>query len=186
MAEEGLFNRYAAALIDCAKERDTIDRIEHEIDTFNRIMNQWEKFAQILYHPQIAKDVKKDLIRGVVEAKGFCAQTRRFLELLVDKGRMRHLDEILTRYQSLADAIEERLRVLVVSSRALSKEEGGRLRDKLSKLTSKRVELAESIDPTLLGGLRVHFEGRVYDATVRGKLEVLERKLKFQGLTSMG
>ena len=43
----------------------------------------------------------------------------------------------------------------------------------LGGVPGKQVELREHVDPSLLGGLVVRMEGRVYDGSVRGRLRAL-------------
>lgn len=39
---------------------------------------------------------------------------------------------------------------------------------------AKRVELAEMIDPSVIGGVRVELPGQLFDTTVRRKLDILQ------------
>ena len=47
----------------------------------------------------------------------------------------------------------------------------------LEQATGRAVELAESVEPSVLGGVVVRMEGRVYDGSVRGRLQALRASL---------
>jgi len=173
LTERVLYDRYARALIDCAKEKGRVDRIGAEVEKFSLIIRLTIRLAEVLYHTLIDRRVKKDLVERIVESQRFLKTTKRFLWLLVDKGRMRCLDEIVERYKALADLIKNRRRVLVVVARPLRRSELNRLTTKLSKLTGKGIELCVKIDPSIIGGIKVQSEARVWDATVKGRLDAI-------------
>ena len=49
---------------------------------------------------------------------------------------------------------------------------------KLERAWSRPVVLAEQIDRTLVGGLRIEVDGHVVDASIRLRLERLQRQLQ--------
>ncbi|MCF0113484.1 MAG: F0F1 ATP synthase subunit delta, partial [Bacilli bacterium] len=51
----------------------------------------------------------------------------------------------------------------------------------LQKRVGGKVELKNEVDHTLLGGVKVALEGKVYDGTLRGKLNELQRQLQQGG-----
>ena len=51
----------------------------------------------------------------------------------------------------------------------------------LQKRVGGKVELKNEVDHTLLGGVKVSLEGKVYDGTLRGKLNELQRQLQQGG-----
>ena len=51
------------------------------------------------------------------------------------------------------------------------------LKQKLEKLSGKKISLSLKTDPSLLGGVRVELEGKELDGTVKGRLDGLSRKL---------
>jgi F-type H+-transporting ATPase subunit delta len=60
----------------------------------------------------------------------------------------------------------------------LTEELRWKLTDKLSTVTGKTIELECRIDPETLGGVRLDFDGRQIDGTVRRRLEDIRGILK--------
>ena len=64
-----------------------------------------------------------------------------------------------------------------MSARPLSEKETDLIKEKLEKLSGKKVVLTKREDPTLLGGVLLTMEGRQYDGSVRRRLEEIEKSL---------
>jgi F-type H+-transporting ATPase subunit delta len=65
----------------------------------------------------------------------------------------------------------------VVSAAPLRAEQRERLRRALASRTGQQIELAESVDPTLLGGAIAEVGGLVIDGSLRTQLEQLRHSL---------
>ena len=53
-----------------------------------------------------------------------------------------------------------------------------RLKDKLERATGKRVTVKNTVDKSLLGGIKLRYMGRQLDGTLKTKLEGIEKNLK--------
>ena len=70
------------------------------------------------------------------------------------------------------------LRTLIIQELQEAETKIERLTAKLEALTGKTVELHSRIDPSCLGGVRLDFDGRQIDGTVRRRLEDIRSILK--------
>ena len=70
------------------------------------------------------------------------------------------------------------LEVCVLSAVALNEGQKNRLTEKLATLTGKKITLLCRVDPTVLGGIRLRYDGLQVDGTVQGHLEMLGKSLK--------
>jgi F-type H+-transporting ATPase subunit delta len=53
----------------------------------------------------------------------------------------------------------------------------GDVLDRLKELTGQKIEINETVDTSLIGGIAVRIGDRLYDASVRGRLERLRARL---------
>ena len=100
--------------------------------------------------------------------------TKRLVAFLVENRRVRELDLIV---RDIEEALAERGVLLadIASSRKLSAEAAKAVEAYLKKTTDvKTVKLRETVDPTLLGGVRVALPGRELDATLRHRISQLK------------
>ncbi|MFO0002631.1 MAG: ATP synthase F1 subunit delta [bacterium] len=100
-----------------------------------------------------------------------------FLRLLLDKDRFAALADIAREYRALADAEAGRVRATVTTAAELTPATRDAVANALVRSTGKKVVLETRVDPALLGGLVAQVGGRVYDASLRTRLERLQLSL---------
>jgi F-type H+-transporting ATPase subunit delta len=69
----------------------------------------------------------------------------------------------------------------VASARELSEGQRAALTAALEKVSQKRLRAQFAADPALIGGVVARIGSTVYDGSVRGQLQVLERRLSAEG-----
>lgn len=104
-------------------------------------------------------------------------QVARLVELLVERRRVGLLPRVAEAYRQLLYAERGIVEAEVASAAPLTEAERDALRERLERLAGRQVELRERVDPGLLGGLVVRIGDRLYDASVRGRLERLRTQL---------
>jgi F-type H+-transporting ATPase subunit delta len=65
----------------------------------------------------------------------------------------------------------------VVSPGALDAALVEQVRERLRGLSGKDVVLQQETDPSLLGGLLVELEGKIYDGSIRAQLEKMKQRI---------
>ena len=66
---------------------------------------------------------------------------------------------------------------VVISAVTLNERQMTALKEKLEKISGKKISLTQKKDPSVIGGLRVELEGKQLDGTVQGRMSGLSRKL---------
>jgi F-type H+-transporting ATPase subunit delta len=99
------------------------------------------------------------------------------LLLLVRKRREAIFDEIVAQY----DLLEERGRgaspLRIESARELDPGELRELVDKLARRYNTTFDVTQTVDPTLIGGVRITMGDKQIDGSVAGRLDDLARML---------
>ena len=88
------------------------------------------------------------------------------------------LVKILREYESLYDEYKGIFNAYVTSAVAMSDVQIEGLRIKLRSLTGKEPRIINTVDPSVLGGVKLRFEGKQVDGTVKGRLDGFEKKLR--------
>ncbi|GIW20542.1 MAG: hypothetical protein KatS3mg065_0838 [Chloroflexota bacterium] len=117
--------------------------------------------------------------RQVAERVG--RQVARLVALLVERRRVDTLPRVAEAFRQLLLARRGIVEAEVVSAAPLTAAEATALRERLEGLVGRSVELRTRVDPGLLGGLMVRIGDRLYDASVRGRLERLRTQLVAAG-----
>ena len=101
-----------------------------------------------------------------------------FLKILTEKGYARHFPQCCAVYMRQYNADMGILPVTAVTALPMQEDLQQKLREKLSSVTGKTVDLTCKIDSNCLGGVRLDFDGKQVDGTVRRRLEDVRTLLK--------
>ncbi|MGD9677949.1 MAG: ATP synthase F1 subunit delta [Vulcanibacillus sp.] len=174
---EGLAaKRYAKALFELTKETDLLDRMEQDLQLIIKVIYDDEEIRRFLAHPQITREVKKKIIASALSDK-ILKLTKNMLFQLIDNNRQEVLGEILNQYVKLANIHREIIDVEAISVVSLNEKEKDRIAESFKNKFGKKVRLINKIDSSILGGMVIRIEDKVYDGSIKTKLQVMKRSL---------
>ena len=127
--------------------------------------------------PKLSSSDKASLFLSICGEK-LNAEGKNFIRVLVGAERIALLPEIRTLFESLKDAAEGVARAEVVSAFPMADEELATLKATLEKHFGKKIEATVSIDPELIGGVRITVGDTVIDASVQGELQAMANHLR--------
>ncbi len=165
---------YASALFELAKEENQVEAYKEQLKEIVQTLQSSRELQDVLAHPKIEKEDKKEIARQVFEAKGMVGN---FLMLLLDKNRFSLIEDITQAYTKLAN---KELGIEVcrcVSAVELSEKQRADLTAMLRKKTGKRIELNCYVDASCLAGIRIQVGNVVLDNTMERKLEQIKESV---------
>lgn len=167
---------YGGSLYDLAVEEKLADTILEQMQEIRDIFRENSDYVKLLSEPSLPKEERIKLIE-----EAFGGQAERylvnFIKLLCERGLLGEYAgccEAFTRRYNAEHGIAE---AVVTSAVALSEIQMTALREKLEKISGKKVSLVQKTDPSVLAGLRVELEGKQLDGTVQGRLSGISKKL---------
>ena len=166
---------YARALFEAAKDDGVLDRVHDELGEFADALDADRNLQVFLFSPYFSSAEKRDGIRKIVSDAD--ERVVNFLELLAERHRMPALFRIRRSFDSMWAEENKLLPVTVTSAVELDE---GLVKDigkRIEEQTGRQVELSSSVDPDVLGGLRLQVGNMVLDATVRNRLEQLRKQV---------
>lgn len=172
MSELTVRRRYAHALHDEAQQRDCVEAVDADVDMLRQSVQETRAFARLVESPAIPQDKKQTVFRALLEDRVH-PLTLQFVELLVQKDRETLLPDILDTYRRLRDEQQGVVEVQARVPAPLGEDERERLIQQLQAMTGKDIRLEVSEQPSLIGGLVIRIGDRVYDGSVRQKLDNL-------------
>jgi F-type H+-transporting ATPase subunit delta len=178
-----LGRRYAKALLEIAREQGQVDPVLRDVDALSDALKTSADLREIIRNPVIPKPALKTAVGAVMEKLGCSKLFRNTVNLLADKGRLGHLEEVLHALESVAEAETGRIRVEVVSARPLSDAYYSRLAATLERVTDREVVLVKKEDPSLIGGVITRLGDRVFDGSLSNRLSELRETLLANGET---
>lgn len=176
MNKQIVAKRYASALFEIAKEQQLLDQLEAELRTIKQVFAENGEFLSLLNHPKLAVAKKKALLKEVFADVSVPLQNT--LMLLLDRHRLDIVTELADEFVALANEARGVAEATVYSVRPLTEDEKQALSEVFAKKIGKAtLRLENIIDPSLIGGVKLRIGNRIYDGSVSGKLERLQRQL---------
>lgn len=176
MIEGSLARRYTKALFQLAREAGQEEAIGREVDEFFAAYDGAD-LPTVLTNPAFDVATRKRVLIQVANTQQLSVLTIHFLSLLLERDRLSHLPGIASCYRRLLNEAKGRVEAKVVSASALEPTLIDRVREQLRGLSGKDVVLQQEVDPSLLGGMTVELAGKVYDGSIRTKLEKMKQRI---------
>jgi len=173
-----LANSYARAFADVViANRLDAQKTLAEAQQIAALVSDSKALRDVWESPSIPAGQKRAVLDGIVKRAGFSRPLRNFVAVLIDKGRIRFLNEIVGQF---ARELNERLgfaEAAITTARELSSQERTELEGDLSRVTGKSIRAHYAQDRTILGGAIARVGSTVYDGSVKGQLERIRQQL---------
>jgi F-type H+-transporting ATPase subunit delta len=176
MQNETVARRYATAIFGLAKERDAIEAVGRGLHAAFDAIASNDDVRRLFGSPVAGRETKMKFFAGAFEGALDEVAVHAVL-LLIRKRREALLAPIVAEYDKLALAASGREPLEITSARKLTAAELERLVARLARLYGRSFEVKTTVDPALLGGLRITMADRRIDGTVAGRLDEFAREL---------
>lgn len=176
MSDTSVAKRYAVALFQIANEQNLLDSIEEELRAIQEVFSTNDELLAFLQHPKITAEAKKQFI---VEAfANLSIQVRNTLLLMVDRHRSNVISQMAVDFIELANEERSVADAHVYSVRPLTDTEREAVSSAFAaKVGKKTLRIENIVDRSVLGGIKLRIGNRIFDGSVSGKLERLEREM---------
>ena len=168
---------YAQALYDLALSEGLSESILTELEILRQSFAAEPAFIKLLSNPSLTKkercDILDDSFRGKIQP-----YLLNFLKILTEKGYMRYFADCCKSYRDLYNRDNGILPVTAVTAVAMDARQCQRLSEKLAVLTGKKIQLQNRVDETVIGGVRLDYDGMRLDDTVAHRLDAIRGVLK--------
>ncbi len=174
----GLADRYAAALYAYADEHKALDTVVSQMDDLGRLIDASADFRRLLASPLIDVKTATAAAQAVLLKEGFSKEVRDFVGVISVNRRLRVLRDVVTAFATLVAQRRGIVTAHVASAHALSDIQRNALRARLIEAGYGNVNIAERVDAELLGGLIVRIGARLYDTSLKSRLQRLQYAMK--------
>ncbi|CAN5476689.1 F0F1 ATP synthase subunit delta [soil metagenome] len=170
--------RYAQALFDLAFETGKLDAVRADLKSLKAAWTESADLRRLATSPVIAaEDQQKGLVAIAVKAK-FETTTKNFLGLLAQNGRAGDLGAVITGFEALYAKHTGVVAAEVVSTLELTPAQLKTITSALTTALGKTPELTTRIDPSILGGVKVKVGSKLFDASLKTKLDQMKFALR--------
>lgn len=163
---------YGDALYELAAEEALTDELLEQVNLLSALFRQNPRYLTLLTSPDVPLEERLRLIGEALSGQVHLYLVS-FLRLLCQRGRLPAYYDCAARFEQRWLEAHNTVKGRVTSAVPLSKEQLAALSARMGETLGKRVLLEGSVSPLLIGGVRVEINGRVWDGSLRGRLEEL-------------
>jgi len=162
-------------LLDVSQREGRLDEVEDELFRFSRIVASDDALRVALDDRNAELRSRETLVRDLLDGKADPVTAT----LAVRAVAARHRTYVATLEDILALAAQAQQRAVahVTVAAPLTDDQKGRLQQTLATQAGRPVTMAVTVDPSVLGGVRVRIGDELIDGTVGARLEAAKRQL---------
>lgn len=166
--------RYAKALYSAAVDKGITLEVEEQLKTVVEVLHFDQEVKRFILAPRVSQSDKLNVLRTALQDK-VSPTVLNTVVLLVERGRTDIFADLLETYIKIEGDALGIGDATVYSTYSLSQEEQDSVAAEFSQLTGRKIRVANVVDKSLLGGLKVLIGDTLYDGSLSGKLERLEK-----------
>ena len=182
MIPGALARRYARALIGLAKSPAQRDKFTKDLssltDVFRQIDSDNATILSVLAADRFPLAQRQSLAATFGRRLGVDPTVLKFIDVVIENGRIAGLPDIARAYQRMSDDVAGRVQAHITSAAPLGMDAVAKIKSALEQATGKQVVTTQSVDPELIGGVAVKVGSFVLDGSVRATLAQLRKELR--------
>ena len=173
-----LAGRYAIALYAHAEDQQALDATVAEIEALGRLIEEAEDLRSVLDSPLVDVNTAGRAVREVLQRQGFGKIVQDFVGVVIANRRARALRGIVAAFAALVAETRGVVLAEVESAHPLTDVQEQQIRARLIEAGYGRVNIVKRVDASLLGGLIVKVGARLYDTSLKSRLQRLQYAMK--------
>ncbi|WP_372624445.1 ATP synthase F1 subunit delta [Falsiroseomonas sp.] len=179
----GLAERYALALLGIVDdlrqtEPGAADRIAADLEALFRLWREDAGFRAFVEDPRLAASEQRRGAFAIIERAGIGPEVRNLVGVMIVNRRLGRLPEVAAAFGAQLASRRGQQTAKVATAHPLSDTQRAQIVARLTEAGFSGVQLQETVDPTLLGGLVVRIGSRLYDNSIKSKLQRLQYAMK--------
>ncbi len=179
----GLAERYALALLGLVddlrqKEPGAADRVATDLERLFRLWREDAGFRSFVEDPRLDSGAQRRGAFAIIEKVGIGTEVRNLVGVMIMNRRLSELPGVAAAFGAQLATRRGQQTAQVTTAHPLSDTQRTQIVARLTEAGFSGVTLQETVDPTLLGGLVVRIGSRLYDNSLKSKLQRLQYAMK--------
>ena len=167
--------RYAKAIYDVANEENSVNEVYKDMSLIKELYGSSIDFKNLLSNSHINYQDKKRAILSLTEKDN--ALTEKLIELLIHNKRITIIGDIAISFIQLYNEQNNIKEATVITASPINKQLESEILSKINISNVKSVNLTNIVDPNIIGGFIIRFDGKEYNASVKQNLNNLKKEL---------
>jgi F-type H+-transporting ATPase subunit delta len=183
MADIKAASRYVKSLLNLAVEKGVLEEVHQDMMAFDKVVSENRQLLTTLRSPIVKHYKKKNILDALFNSR-FNGLTMSFFRIITEKNRERLLPLIAREFHKAYNQHQGIGQASVTTAVPLDRELREQILDVARKVVGKsKIELAEEVDPEIIGGFVLNAGSQQIDSSIKHKLRILQ--LNFSNNTQL-
>ena len=167
---------YGDALFMLADELNQADEMKDDLSTLCKTISENPDYLKLLDTPALSREERVKLADEAFD--GLNKKLVNLVKILIERSVAYLIFKIRDAYMSAYDISRGIERVEAITVLPLTDIQLSKLQNKLANITGKQIIIKNTIDSSILGGMKLRYLGIQIDGSVKTKLDNFEQSLK--------
>ena len=167
--------RYAKAIYEIASEENSIKELHTDMDIIKSIYFDSLDFKNLLSNSIINQAEKKKAI--LLLTKKNSALTEKLLDLLIHNKRVSLLADVAISFVDLYNKYNNIKEATVITASPINSDLQFQILSKINVSDIKSIRITNELDPEIIGGFILRYDGKQYNASVKQNINNLKKEL---------
>ena len=167
--------RYAKAIYEIALEENCIKELYNDMDIIKSINFDSLDFKNLLSNSLINHEEKKKAILLLTKNKSDL--TNKLLDLLIYNKRVPLLADVAISFVDLYNKYNNIKEATVITASPINSDLQFQILSKINVSDIKSIRITNEVDPEIIGGFIVRYDGKQYNASVKQNINNLKKEL---------
>ncbi len=178
IALTGAAGRYAQALYAYAEDTGHLPAVIANLERFAAVIDSSPDLSRLLASPLVPAAQAREALDAIIRRDELGDVAHRLVGVLIANRRLALLRAVLAAFNALVAAKRGIVTAEVTTAHPMTEVQEQQLRARLIALGYGNVRIERSIDPSLLGGLVLRVGARLFDSSLKSRLNRLQFAMK--------
>ena len=174
----GMAGRYASALFDLALESKSVDTVQRDLSALDKLISDSPDLTRLVRSPVFSAEDQSKALAAVLAKAGISGIAANFLKVVAANRRLFAVRDMIRGFNALVATHKGEVTAEVTVAEPLNDARAAEIKNTLKQVTGKDVQVDITVDPTIIGGLKVKVGSRMVDASLRTKLNSIKFAMK--------
>lgn len=167
---------YGKALFLLTEECGTADTALIDVKAADEIFKGNPEYVKLLDTPSVTKSEKLLLVDEAFIS--FDENVKNLIKILCERRLIFTFSEVRKSYEELYNRSRGIEHVEAVTAIPMTDGQLSRMEEKLASMTGKKIIIKNTVNPEILGGVKLRYSGKQLDGSVKTRLDKFEQSLK--------
>ena len=167
--------RYAKAMYDIANEENSVNEVYKDMNFINELNSGSLDLKNLLSNSQINFQDKKKSILSLIKQSN--SLTEKLIDLLIHNKRVKIIGDIASSFIQLYNKHNNIKEATIITASPINNELESKILSMINIKDAKSVNLTNVVNPNIIGGFIIRFDGKEYNASVKQNLNNLKTEL---------